>query len=1309
MYNNRCNEKIYPNIFSDKEIDQNVISSIVERCPKQEVDWGLNLKLNSIQDKWYQDYTVPEQYFDKNKYKDSERTYLKSKSSYLDSLKPGDEILAVDAVAWVQGSKSLDCRPKLFDKASNSWKLCDSGSMVTVVKRSEGDKIDKNKILQAVNGSEIKCYGQKEITIQMGRKSYKIMAIIADVDQDILGWDFIEKYRLDFVWGDFGDLYLRDRKADIKQALKYVTLPAGTIPQTAFIHDRNQPSIPVRNHKAEAFEVASMKMLKTVEPEQNADHIQPKYKRLIEKYPKILEPSFNDLSTKHGVSHRIDLKPGSKPCKAKLRPLMADSEKAIKGKQAWDQMIKLGVVEKVKANSPVPYSSPLHLVPKPDNTMRPCSDFRQLNSQTIEDTYPLPSLKSFTQKLKGSRVFSKVDLHSAFHNVIIDPRDVEKTATVTPWGVFVYKRLAFGLCNAPSTFSRLVDSVLSGIDGIYCYLDDCLVYAPDESSHFKILEKVFQRLQDSGLAIKLSKCSFGQKKVDYLGYEVSQAGIKPLKTKVKAIVDFPNPRSQKELLHFLGALGYFRTSLKGVKEGDKYRNPSEILQVLYGLATCKLPPKTKFQAIWDQDSRIQDSFDKAKEMLMNAALLTHPDPKAKLALCTDSSDFAIGGSLEQLGSDGKYHPLGYFSRHLGPDKQKWSTFRKELYACVQSLRYFLPDFYGRHITIFSDHLPLTKSFASNHLQSNDPVAQRQLVEIGMFTKDVQYVEAKSNHMADFLSRRTKEALIGEAYKLEKPEKGQNFVKEEVIDYNKLKVEAIEELKISSVPLQKIRNAQQKCPDIPIIKQGKHDIALCFETIDIDGVELFCEVSGTRPRPLLPEPLRLSVIKSHHCDHPGQAEAVRRTASQYFWPNMKKDIIKYVAKCHGCLSTKSNKLKEPHVGHFPVPQRRFSHIHVDVCGPLPPSRGYRYLLSVICRSTRFFDAIPIREASSEACADALLHSWISRHGLAACCTSDNGSEFVSKIWKQMESKLGIKLNYTPTYSPQSNGLVERQHSTLKTSLKAALVEMGEKYQDRWYDFLPWILLMKRCSYQKELNASPAMLTYGTNLSIPGDLLRDPGEPFNEDELKNLVDFMAKTNNMEAKQTTKPKQVEVEEPPETVTHVYTRQHNTTGLQAPYCGPFPIVSRPSRSQVKIKVGLTKGGLPRYELRSWRDLKVAPVDPDDVQEASRPNRGRKPASAKAQAEETFDTSGESEADFNPEVKINKAETPETNITSQQIKTNSNVGGKRSTRNPNPVYVASITGPPDKLGFPAKPVTWSASPADLEFINASIVSRNAG
>ena len=225
-------------------------------------------------------------------------------------------------------------------------------------------------------------------------------------------------------------------------------------------------------------------------PDSAVPKLQPKYKKLIDKFPEILQPCFKDLSTKHGVMHKIPT--GSNPpSKCKVRPLMPNSEKAIKGKEAWDQMVKLGVVERVDPNANTGWGSPLHLVPKPDGSMRPCSDFRQLNSKTEPEGYPIPALKSFTSKLHGSKIFSKVDLFSAFHNVVIDPQDVPKTTTLTPWGVYVYKRLAFGLSGAPGTFMKLVDSVLAGIEDVYCYLDDFLIYAPDEKRHFEILEEVF--------------------------------------------------------------------------------------------------------------------------------------------------------------------------------------------------------------------------------------------------------------------------------------------------------------------------------------------------------------------------------------------------------------------------------------------------------------------------------------------------------------------------------------------------------------------------------------------------------------------------------------------------------------------------------------------------------------------------------------------------------------------------------------------------------------------------------------------------
>ena len=167
--------------------------------------------------------------------------------------------------------------------------------------------------------------------------------------------------------------------------------------------------------------------------------------------------------------------------------------------------------------------------------------------------------------------------------------------------------------------AELVDSVLAGIEDVYCYLDDFLVFSKDEKSHFETLEKIFQRLKENGLAIKLEKCEFGKKEVEYLGYKVSKDGIVPLAKKVKAISEFPIPRNQKDLLHFLGALNYFRSSLKGIKNGAKYTNPAEVMQVLFNLATCKIPGN-KFSEIWKQEPRIEEAFNKCKQMLVKQNL-----------------------------------------------------------------------------------------------------------------------------------------------------------------------------------------------------------------------------------------------------------------------------------------------------------------------------------------------------------------------------------------------------------------------------------------------------------------------------------------------------------------------------------------------------------------------------------------------------------------------------------------------------------------------------------------------------------------
>ena len=187
-----------------------MLSTLVERCLNSE-------NKSEIQNDW-------------NRRVAEEINEIASINPYLPDLPIGEEIQALEAVAWVNGPRrGVDCRPKVFDGQSRTWKLCDSGSMVTVIKKGPDDILDQSRILQAVNGSAIKCYGKKTIQIRLGRKTYEIDAIIADVNQDILGWDFLSKHKLNWEWSEFGDLFLIDKKAQSKIPVKFFTLPPDEV------------------------------------------------------------------------------------------------------------------------------------------------------------------------------------------------------------------------------------------------------------------------------------------------------------------------------------------------------------------------------------------------------------------------------------------------------------------------------------------------------------------------------------------------------------------------------------------------------------------------------------------------------------------------------------------------------------------------------------------------------------------------------------------------------------------------------------------------------------------------------------------------------------------------------------------------------------------------------------------------------------------------------------------------------------------------------------------------------------------------
>ena len=410
----------------------------------------------------------------------------------------------------------------------------------------------------------------------------------------------------------------------------------------------------------------------------------------------------------------------------------------------------------------------------------------------------------------------------------------------------------------------------------------------------------------------------------------------------------------------------------------------------------------------------------------------------------------------------------------------------------------------------------------------------------------------------------------------------------------------------------------------------------------------------------------------HFDHCGQKELVRRISSEYYWPKLASQVEDFVHKCHACQVAKVGKVIKFPISQIEVPERRFSHLNLDIIGPLPKSRGYRYIFSIFCRTSRFFQAIPLEKADAESCTWAFLNHWLSFFSLPTKATSDNGNTFISQVWKGLQDSLGIKVEFTPRYRPQANAGVERQHQSLKNSLKAALIDLGDTHRERWADVLPWMLMGRRAAYQPELGCSPFQMTFGQASVLPGTMLGEVGNPPSKSELESLRE------NLESEQDRPPipmarhgigPQIYTKDT-ETASHVYLKSENPQGLQPRWHGPYLINKRLGDSTIEVRTGTFKDKTPRLEMHSWNNAKPAYMGENAV-EAERPKLGRPPKISDASASDIETSTA-------------------TLQTANEKRDSENSRPSRVTRNPNPQYV------------------WSATPADIAYLNKSINTHHS-
>jgi transposase InsO family protein len=744
------------------------------------------------------------------------------------------------------------------------------------------------------------------------------------------------------------------------------------------------------------------------------------------------------------------------------------------------EWLKLGVVRRSQSM----YNSPIFCVPKKTGQgLRIVQDFRELNEHSHIDKYSMKEINECIGDIgrANSTIFTTLDLTSGFWQMPLHPDDAHKTAFTIPGkGQFEWITSPMGLLGCPASFQRMMEKFMRGIPNVIVYIDDLLIHSKNHEEHLVYLEKVLQRLEENHMKLNIEKCFFGNTEVSYLGFVLTPEGIKPGRDKLKAIKAAQPPTDMKAVRSFIGLCNFFRTHIKNF--------------ATVSAPLTKLTRKDSGYNGGPLPKEALDAFLELKKRLMTDPVVAYPRSDRKYVLITDAStgtDKIAGGFgaiLAQVDEKGNYHAIAYGSRQLRDHETNYSPYLAEMAAANWGMEYFDNYLRGKPFTLYTDHKPLEKL---SHLHTK---TMNRLQE-NMLTYDFQIQYKKGATLpADFLSRDIVEGL--------------NEVVNSVDPFGP----DLQQLQLADEQLIKINSFQKegKWP-LNTPKSEQKLLLPLTNSLFLDSKAVWIRLNDENyPRTALwlPKIYRKKAICECHgtilSGHDALKKTYLRITNAYFWPNMKKDIQAHIDSCLQCQVRKKSTAKPTPLQTLPTVDQPNQRVHIDLFGPLKTSgQGNKMVLVMTDAFTKYAEAIAIPDKQAETVAMEIFVHWICRFGSPVQIHSDNGTEFVNKLNKELFKLLEIKHTTTTPAHPQCNAQAEVFNKTMAKYL-ASFVD--ESTLD-WEQYLPALQFSYNTSYHSTIATTPFELLYGMKPrtpSIPGQDVQRKfyGESFASERLQIL---------------------------------------------------------------------------------------------------------------------------------------------------------------------------------------------------------------